>query len=136
MRKLQLPLDITGARKRAKCSDTGMPKSRQSATPVPIEPVTWPLTEGYGQKELLKAARPKRKPRASASGYANRFHTFSSASSSSCAAPPPLAQAIDMPFPSATTSLVHVKSEIVAVSSSRQNRAAEQVDLDADDLNF
>ena len=49
------------------------------ASPVDVgsEPVTWPLSEASSQRDVFKELRPRRQPKAKASSFYKRFHSFS-----------------------------------------------------------
>ena len=41
------------------------------------DPVSWPLSEAYSQRDLLRELRPRRQPKARASTFYKRLHMFS-----------------------------------------------------------
>ena len=110
---------------------------------VESEPVTWPLSESYSQRELLRELRPRRQPMAQSSSYYKRFHSFSNMMSNT---PTPWSvMALEAPTPwsaqpssaNATCITMHIGSDLESSRpSADRKRSLLQVTLERDDLDF
>ena len=68
------PLHVTTAKGTSQSRSS--PAVKVSPDTVAVEPVTWPLSEAYAQRENSRELKPKRRLRAS-SQYSANFHIFS-----------------------------------------------------------